>query len=293
MSYNLFLDDERYPGKSDLRKYEIARNFDEAVEIVTTLGWPRYISFDHDLGPGKSGADFAQWLVQYFLDNEPPIDLFSYYVHSQNPVGADNICGLMEAFLRHCIHRPQIPFIFLRGTGFTNRVEPQRNPPTQEENSLQNGFIAACFAMRCLYEEDELQEDAEMRREVAAPYALNIRDSLLQASRFYGLRFVSIAKNDLVGFGGITIRDNRFRGSHPTWRVAKLFGIMNCGNGPQAQIYDFLSDFPHLYGTYNTETKERIGAPLPLSMMVWDEVNRPIPEGAVPNLKACRYIGFR
>lgn len=76
MTYQLFLDDERYPVlKKDnwviATPWHIARNYDDAIWYVQNLGVPRFISFDHDLGA------------------------------PQNPVGAENIRAYMENFLRY------------------------------------------------------------------------------------------------------------------------------------------------------------------------------------------------
>jgi hypothetical protein len=99
MFWKLFLDDERYPITND---WHIARNFDDAVWYVTNYGVPYYISFDHDLGhPGnRTGMDFAKWFVIHVTDNE--LDLpnnFDFYVHSQNPIGAENIRSYMTQWL--------------------------------------------------------------------------------------------------------------------------------------------------------------------------------------------------
>jgi len=93
----MFLDDERFPAEES--GWDICRSFDEAVAFVKTNGIPAMISFDHDLGTGKTGHDFAKWLCEHMLDNhiEPT---FAYYVHSQNPIGKANIEGLLEAFFR-------------------------------------------------------------------------------------------------------------------------------------------------------------------------------------------------
>lgn len=100
MGYKLFIDDERFPVGTG---WVIARCFIEAKIIVSLDGIPDYISFDHDLGPdGLSGADFANWMIDHMLINEMLFPAsFDYYVHSQNPIGADNIRGKMDAALRH------------------------------------------------------------------------------------------------------------------------------------------------------------------------------------------------
>ena len=98
MRYALFLDDERFP--SIYGETVIARNFDDACYCVESLGVPYYISFDHDLGEGKDGYDFAKWMVDYILTNrlQLPPD-FDFYVHSMNPVGAKNIREYMFSFM--------------------------------------------------------------------------------------------------------------------------------------------------------------------------------------------------
>jgi len=97
------------------------KNFDEFVNHIKFEGIPDMISFDHDLGEDvakervlggmskrqarikkretKSGYDCTKWLVDYCLDNEIPIPHF--VVHSANPVGAENIRGLLNNAKKH------------------------------------------------------------------------------------------------------------------------------------------------------------------------------------------------
>jgi hypothetical protein len=102
-TYYLYLDDERYPDYNPLDndRWRIARNFDDAVWYVRTYGMPMYISFDHDLGApqNRTGMDFAKWLVDYMLDNDIPVDLLAFRVHSQNPIGAENIRMYLNNFI--------------------------------------------------------------------------------------------------------------------------------------------------------------------------------------------------
>ena len=99
MNWKLFLDDERYPVDN---RWVIARNVDDAIWYITNYGMPSFISFDHDLGPFKqSGMDLAKWLVGYIMDNDVNIDNFEFYVHSQNPVGAENIRSLLNKLKEH------------------------------------------------------------------------------------------------------------------------------------------------------------------------------------------------
>ena len=93
MTYKLFIDDERFPVLKDDEEMFIVRDYDEAVEIMRGMGCPSYISFDHDLGEGKNGYDIAKWMIETDLDEEGsfiPYD-FEFYVHSQNPIGKENI----------------------------------------------------------------------------------------------------------------------------------------------------------------------------------------------------------
>lgn len=46
----------------------------------------------------KTGYECAKWLVSYCIDNK--LKLPSYYVHSMNPVGAENIHGMMASYYK-------------------------------------------------------------------------------------------------------------------------------------------------------------------------------------------------
>lgn len=88
----MWLDDLRVPTT----EYNWITNYNDFVTCITENGLPTSISFDHDLGTGKSGYDCAKWLVEYCLDND--LDLPDYHVHSMNPVGKRNIEALLENF---------------------------------------------------------------------------------------------------------------------------------------------------------------------------------------------------
>lgn len=125
----LWLDDFRNPflnhEKNVPQGFEIhwVLNYDQFVEWIQLYGLPELISFDHDLADEhytpeyfwndyqeskkyqdwrsasykeKTGKDCANWLVNYCLDNE--LNLPDFLIHSANPVGADNIRGLLEGF---------------------------------------------------------------------------------------------------------------------------------------------------------------------------------------------------
>lgn len=112
MSYNLFIDDERWPTDATWAdwyphrdNWVVARNWPEVLQLLESLGIPSYISFDHDLGPDEitlNGYEIAQKIVEGDMDGkwQIPAD-FSFFVHSQNPIGKRNIEGLIMNYLKH------------------------------------------------------------------------------------------------------------------------------------------------------------------------------------------------
>lgn len=104
MGYVMFLDDVRDPGwvypTRDCRGWIVCRSVDEAINVIADLGWPEWISFDHDLGEGEpTGMDLAKWLVNGDCEHGSMPRGWSYAVHSANPVGAANIRGLLDGYL--------------------------------------------------------------------------------------------------------------------------------------------------------------------------------------------------
>ncbi len=127
MDWYLFLDDERLPGfvyfekgeprpnnrffvKKDLpnsipslRDFTITKTAEEAIELVKKQGLPKFIAFDHDLGKGLNGYEFAKWIclcAQTESYGKLPKG-FSFEVHSANIIGAENIQFLMDNILKH------------------------------------------------------------------------------------------------------------------------------------------------------------------------------------------------
>lgn len=127
MSYYLFLDDERMPKKASINQvpletvtgignvqWTIARNFDAFVALIQGKGVPEVVTFDHDLGEEhvkelvekgifadytrfkNTGYSCAEYLCHYCLEKEIPFP--KWYVHSFNPVGAENIRALINNF---------------------------------------------------------------------------------------------------------------------------------------------------------------------------------------------------
>lgn len=88
----LFLDDLRIVPNGFLS----VKSYFEFTEFILQNRLPDFISFDHDLGEEKTGYDCAKWLVNFCMDNNLQLPEFS--VHSQNPVGKENIQLLLENF---------------------------------------------------------------------------------------------------------------------------------------------------------------------------------------------------
>lgn len=128
MNNKLFLDDVRNPidcilyikDKIYAEEWDIVRNYNEFINYITENGIPDLISFDHDLADEhysptmydggslynhlygefkeKTGYDCAKWLCDYCSQNGLPLP--TYLVHSMNPVGRDNILGVLKTFER-------------------------------------------------------------------------------------------------------------------------------------------------------------------------------------------------
>ena len=97
MTYKMFLDDERFPTSDD---WVIVRSSNEAIDLVKHQGMPYEIAFDHDLGEDDTSMKFVHWIIEAFYDGNLVFpDNFTFYVHSQNPIGARNIESLMVSFL--------------------------------------------------------------------------------------------------------------------------------------------------------------------------------------------------
>ena len=120
MSWNLFLDDERNIGdvswapwqvqeKYRNEEWVVCRGYGDAMVEILNRGFPKYISFDHDLGHDKyTGYELAKQLVENDIisGNKESREAykfaldFDFYVHSQNPIGKANIEGLLNNYLK-------------------------------------------------------------------------------------------------------------------------------------------------------------------------------------------------
>ena len=95
----IYLDDIRFPKTSG---WKIARSFEEFCDIIKTAGeFPSEVSFDHDLGIGKTGYDAAKWMIEQDLDGVFSFPRnFKFNVHSANPIGAKNIQRALDNYLK-------------------------------------------------------------------------------------------------------------------------------------------------------------------------------------------------
>lgn len=94
--WGLFLDDERDPSFVGGGEWVVCRSTDEAVTETLSRGCPPSVmSLDHDLGGTDTSMRYLRWVTDQYENWE-----FSYRVHSQNPVGRDNIVSLLESYRR-------------------------------------------------------------------------------------------------------------------------------------------------------------------------------------------------
>ena len=130
----LWLDDVRNPMDEIWQDWMVAKginpdeweitwvkSYDAFTNYITNFGMPDLICFDHDLGDDvraervangmskrqarikkretMSGFECTKWLVDYCIDND--VDLPRWEIQSANPVGAENIQGLLVGYLKH------------------------------------------------------------------------------------------------------------------------------------------------------------------------------------------------
>lgn len=103
-SWEMFIDDERFPGKDVSESVVIVRSSQEAIDFCTAVkSLPNNIMFDHDLGGDDTSIRFIRWMIDELYRDEPKYKLrtdFKFSVHSQNPVGAKNIKSLMDQLIQ-------------------------------------------------------------------------------------------------------------------------------------------------------------------------------------------------
>lgn len=103
MTYKLFIDDERNPVTND---WKIARSSQEAIQYLQLFGCPVEIAFDHDLGGDDTSMHFCRALYDYLDATEQAFpEGFTYSIHSQNPVGRENIKSYMQSLENYLVSR--------------------------------------------------------------------------------------------------------------------------------------------------------------------------------------------
>jgi hypothetical protein len=99
-------------------------------------------------------------------------------------------------------------------------------------------------------------------------------DVLLRVSAERGVPFISISRRDFFGYGGAQV--NQWPAA---WDITKRLSFGGgCGNGPQSQVFDYFYSHPELWGTYDTETGEKVGPHLTLYSADRRAVDKPIPK---------------
>jgi len=141
MSYNLFLDDIRYPyvdpklkhlyvqngrdyfdmvsaynytgfEKFKTEQWLIVRDYDEFVKIIEKKGVPKFVAFDHDLGDEhyNSKVDYEEYTektgyecAKWLCDycQDNNVKFPGYYIHSMNVVGKINIKHYIENYIKY------------------------------------------------------------------------------------------------------------------------------------------------------------------------------------------------
>lgn len=90
--------DDQFPPPDET--WQFCWNLHSVQQVVKRLGFPENISFDHDLGEESTGCDVAKWLIERDIEWHDMPENFGYTIHSKNPVGAENIKGVMDRYLR-------------------------------------------------------------------------------------------------------------------------------------------------------------------------------------------------
>ena len=102
--YSLYLDDERVPKtQSPYGDWVVCRSYIDSMNFIKSNGHPSYMSLDHDLGESKSGHNFISDLVFYdeSINNKLFNGLYGINVHSANPIGRENIYGVISSYMKH------------------------------------------------------------------------------------------------------------------------------------------------------------------------------------------------
>jgi hypothetical protein len=121
---SIYLDDHRTPIEHPGNKeWFVVRDYNEFIQIVLENGLENIeiISLDHDLDKSstdhyfehvkknyeidyskikeKTGLDVVKWLVQHSKETGKKIP--QCYIHSHNPIGAGNMLGYLNLYLKN------------------------------------------------------------------------------------------------------------------------------------------------------------------------------------------------
>lgn len=76
------------------------KNYDEFANYISNNEFPNYIFFDHDLGEELNGYDCCKYVVDFMMEHNIDPNKPSFIVQSANPVGRDNIYGLINNYIK-------------------------------------------------------------------------------------------------------------------------------------------------------------------------------------------------
>ena len=107
----LWLDDMRDPNNyKDFYINQYVRDCDEIVWVknyrefcnyLNSNEFPAYVFFDHDLGEELTGYDCCKYMVDFLMDNNIDPNDYHFIVQSANPVGRENIYGLVNNYIKY------------------------------------------------------------------------------------------------------------------------------------------------------------------------------------------------
>ena len=112
----IFLDDERFFSdvnwvnyREDFNKITVVRDYREFTEVVDYAVEHNELcdlafSFDHDLGDNtdgyeKTGKTCAEYLIDLIIRFQLDPNDLTYFVHSKNPVGKENIEKYIQSYI--------------------------------------------------------------------------------------------------------------------------------------------------------------------------------------------------
>lgn len=99
MTYHLHIDNKNEPQR-DGKKWQTATSITAAEAILKTLGAPKTISMNYDLGKGQlHGDEIARWLVQLDLNHNVIAEDLEYMVHGGSVVDATKMKMIVRNYM--------------------------------------------------------------------------------------------------------------------------------------------------------------------------------------------------